>query len=338
MVMYMSKMVHLTAKRIIYFMFLLVFSVGCNDYEGDALDFDFVIPRDEVFAESIKEYQLFTEPLDELTPQTDVYLYELNSELFTDYAGKQRLIRLPEGAKASIQEDRIIYPNGTLLAKTFYFDADLSDSSQGRKIVETRLLIKREGQWNVATYQWNEEQSDAHLILEGAEVPISFIDHSQNQRQTKHQIPSEVACVTCHQYGEQSVYIGPTLKNLDRNVERTGTTVNQLEYMADQDLLPADLSSSTPMVNYKDDSLSLTQRARSYLDINCAHCHNPQAWSRPAQKDLNLHYEVPFVNTGISDNLKALKRNIQSGEMPFIGTTLKHSEGIELLLSYLNSL
>ena len=92
------------------------------------------------------------------------------------------------------------------------------------------------------------------------------------------------------------------------------------------------------MVSYEDESRSLDQRARAYLDINCAHCHQPKGWSRPADEGLDLRYEVPFANTGISNKLGALRRNVQSGEMPFIGTTLKHSEGVELLVSYFNAL
>jgi len=316
---------------------LLLIHVSCDD-EREALDFDFEIPRTEVFPDSIRAYQLFTEPLADLTPHPSAVLYELSSELFTDYAGKQRLIRLPEGAQARVQEGRVVYPEGTLLAKTFYFDSDQNDPTQDRKIVETRLLVKREGQWNVATYQWNEDQSDAYLTLEGATAEVTLMDDAQVIRQTTHQLPSEVACVTCHQDTAQSVYIGPSLKNLDREVERGGAMVNQLEYFASLGLFPADLRSPSPMVNYKDESRSLDQRARAYLDINCAHCHQPNGWSRPADEGLDLRYEVPFANTGISDKRKALKRNVQSGEMPFIGTTLKHDEGIELLLSYFDAL
>ena len=87
-----------------------------------------------------------------------------------------------------------------------------------------------------------------------------------------------------------------------------------------------------------DESASLEDRARGYLHVNCAHCHQPKGWSRPADEGLDLRYEVPFANTGISNKLGALRRNVQSGEMPFIGTTLKHSEGVELLVSYFNAL
>ena len=323
--------------KVLLSIMLLLAHIGCDD-EEEALDFDFEIPRAVAFSDSIRDYQLFAEPLADLRPQSSAVLYELSSELFTDYAGKQRLLRLPEDAQASVLDGRVIYPEGTLLAKTFYFDADLNDPTRGRKIVETRLLIKREGQWNVATYQWNDEQSDAYLTLEGSAVEVSFVDKAQNPRQTAHQIPREVACVTCHQDAAQSVYIGPSLKNLDREVERGGVMMNQLDYLASLGLFPANLRSLTPMVNYTNESQPLDRRARAYLDINCAHCHNPKGWSRPAEEGLDLHYEVPFTNTGISNELRALRRNVQSGEMPFLGTTLKHSEGVELLLSYFDSL
>jgi hypothetical protein len=129
------------------------------------------------------------------------------------------------------------------------------------------------------------------------------------------------------------------LKNQIKQEPTTATNeLNQLDYLASLGLFPADLRSPTPMVNYTNESQPLDLRARAYLDINCAHCHNPNGWSRPADEGLDLHYEVPFTKTGISNELRALRRNVQSGEMPFLGTTLKHSEGIKLLLSYFDSL
>ena len=44
-------------------------ALSCGRNEGDALDFDFVIPRTEMFLGSIEEYKLFIEPLADLQPK-----------------------------------------------------------------------------------------------------------------------------------------------------------------------------------------------------------------------------------------------------------------------------
>ncbi|WP_207531982.1 hypothetical protein [Desertivirga arenae] len=51
------------------------------------------------FPTSLKEYGLFDGPIDRLQPAVNVFSYQLSSALFTDYAEKQRLIRLPRGKR-----------------------------------------------------------------------------------------------------------------------------------------------------------------------------------------------------------------------------------------------
>lgn len=317
---------------------LAALSLGCGGGGGDRLDEDFEIPRGEIFPASLKSYGLFEEPLSELMPAEGAHLYELNAQLFTDYAGKQRLVRMPEGETVTLRDGRPDYPEGTLLAKTFSFEADLRDPSEGRHIVETRLLVKRAGQWNVATYLWNAEQTDATLTLDGATANVSFIDLSGNRRETGHEVPSEVACVTCHQRQGVTAYIGPKLENLDRAVERGGRAVDQLQHLSTLGVWPERPSPSTALVDPSDASRPLEARARSYMAINCAHCHNPEAWERSANQDLDLRHDVPLEETGILEELRALRRQLTEGEMPFIGTTLLHDEGVQLLLAYFDTL
>lgn len=317
---------------------LLLAGLGCGGEGRAALDVDFEIPRTEAFAPTLSDYGLFAGPMSALQPAEDTHVYALSAELFTDYAGKQRLIRLPEGGTVGEQDGRLTYPEATLLAKTFYFDADLRDPSRGRRIIETRLLVKRAGQWNVATYVWNAAQTDAVLSLEGSTAEVGFVDRSGQWRETAHEIPSEAACVTCHQRDGVAVFIGPELENLDREVTRGGQTVNQLDDLTAQGVLPAIRRSGPTMVDPYDETLPLDVRARSYLDVNCAHCHRPEAWARSAEQGLDLRYETPLADTGIRAELRSLRRQIESGEMPFLGTTLLHDEGVALLLAYLDTL
>lgn len=317
---------------------LSVLLLGCNEREKENLDVDFDIPRTEVFPEKLSEYGLFDGEMKELTPAADVHLYELNSELFTDYAGKQRLVRVPDGAEVTLGGDLPSYPDGTILVKTFYFDADSRDPAEGRQIVETRLLVKADGLWNVATYVWNEEQTEASLSLDGSTVSVSWLDKDGARRATDHEVPSEVACVTCHQENGVAAPIGPKYRNLDREVQRDGASISQLEHMSGLGVLSPESSGAEPMVDYKNTSRPLEERARAYLDINCAHCHNPNAWERGARQELDLRYHVTRAESGIPAKLQPLREQLETGEMPFIGTTLRHEEGVELVLEYLDTL
>ena len=214
--------------------------IGCGEerFEPDPYDVDFDVPRTESFAATLSAYALYQEPLASLQPAERAIPYELSSELFTDYAYKQRLLRVPEGTTMTLGGDVTLeYPEGTVLAKTFYYPSEMRDATAPVRIIETRLLVKTSGFWNVATYLWNAEQTDATLLLTGATTAMSWIDESGQSRTTDYAVPHEGECVTCHQADESSVFIGPTPRNLNRIVERNGDEVNQLAYFLAEGVL-----------------------------------------------------------------------------------------------------
>ena len=141
----------------------------------------------------------------------------------------------------------------------------------------------------------------------------------------------------CHQRGGSSTFIGPTLRNLNRTVTRGGDELNQLAYLRAAGVLgDGDLGAAMP--DYRDESLSLATRARAYLDINCAHCHNPDAWDESSRRDIDFRYTTPMDQTGIGRESRSIGRVLRAGEMPYLGTTLQHDEGVGLVLKYLDSL
>ena len=321
---------------------LFLAMAGCGEDRSDPepYDLDFDIPRSEAFPDSLLAYGLYEEPLSSLRPAAGVIPYELSSELFTDYAFKQRLMMIPEGNSITTTDNTTFeFPEGTILAKTFYYPSDMRDTAGPRRVIETRLLIRTEGRWNVATYLWNADQTDATLLLTGTTTESSWVDETGRSRTTDYVVPHEGECVTCHQSGGSSVFIGPTLGNLNRNVTRSGDEVNQLEYLVAEGVLDsADWTSAPSVPDYEDSDLSLDSRARAYLDINCAHCHNPGGWDEASRPDLDLRFETPLNQTGLERKARDLERQLETGQMPYLGTTLLHDEGIRLVLDYLATL
>jgi len=317
---------------------MLLLVAGCNEYEGIVLDEDFDIPRTEAFADTLSSYALYQGDLANLTPAEGVYEYELASALFTDYAAKQRLMKLPAGEQLTTSGDGIpVFPEGAILAKTFYYDDAIGDSETRRHIIETRLLVLKQGRWNVATYVWSDAQDEAFLLLDGKTTPVSWRTPEGAARRINYEIPSEVACVTCHQDNDVVSPIGPALRNLNRP---GAGGVNQLTQLQTEGLLSAITPEDvTPVVDYTDTSESLEDRARAYLHGNCAHCHSPSAWDRPSREVvLDLSFGTPLDDTGILSNLKRVRNALTAGEMPYIGTTLVHDEGVQLVVEYLDTL
>ena len=322
---------------------ILLISASCCDREAFDVKIripEFNFPKTVVFEENLSSYVIFEGPPSRLSPSEGFQLLELSSVLFTDYAHKQRLVKIPLGTRMTKSSDGTIdFPNGTILTKTFFYYKDERDTSLGKRVVETRLEIKENNVWNAATYIWNESQTDATLELNGLNTPISWIDTNGIDRSTIYHVPTENECMTCHQSNSEMTPLGPTLLNLNRNIERDGNTVNQITYFQNLGLLNQfSVDHIEQMSNYRNTNASLQDRGKAYLAMNCAHCHNPDSWQRAADREFDFRYETPLNEAGIRYEEEKIKRVIRDQEMPLIGTTMLDDEGAELLIDFLNSL
>lgn len=293
-----------------------------------------------IFREKLSDYGLFKGKIADLVPNDQGISYELASALFTDYADKKRVIFLPKGKKIVASDNGLPnFPEGTIIAKTFFYRKRGTSQESKSILLETRLLINESGQWNAATYQWNSTQDEAFLLADSAVLPVSFLDNKGMKRQTNYIIPSRTDCVACHRQGDRILPIGPKIRNLNRVVLRDRDTIQQLEYLKGRgiiDIPPLRLGS---LPSYEDLSQSTEHRARAYLEVNCAHCHNPRGTAYMTM--LDLRFESPINETGIwLKQAKIIGRMSVLGEMhmPQKGTTLLHEEGITLIKGYLQSL
>lgn len=331
-------------KKLTISISLLIFSIiTCkkDDFdEGDITIPNFKFPKTIVFEDSLSAYNIFQGLAANLIPTNDFELLELNSVLFTDFAYKQRLVKLPSGTKMTrLADNSIEFPNGTILSKTFFYYIDERDSSLGKNIIETRLMIKEDDKWNAASYRWNESQSEAFLQLNGSSKPISWLNSLGQNRSTLYKIPNENECMTCHQSNNSITHLGPTIQNLNKTVSRNGALINQLSHLQSKNLLENFSVNLVPsMVDYRNLNASISNRGRAYLALNCAHCHNPKGWDIPAEKDFDFRFETSLQGSGIPSGKDKISRNMLDGEMPFIGTTLMDDEGLALILDYLESL
>lgn len=333
-----------TNKSILITAFIFLVSittllVSCSKYD-DETDEMIPIPTTVTFEENLSSYNIYNGELKNLVPSTDFHLFELNSSLFSNYAKKQRLVKLPTGTQMTEDGNGIpVFPNGTILVKTFYYFVDERDETLGKKIIETRLLIKGEDFWNVASYVWNENQTDATLYLNGFDTQVSWTNSLGNSRSIAYSVPDQNQCVACHQQKSEVLPIGPTLRNLNIDVTKNNLTQNQLEYFHSIDILNnLNGSQINKIPDYNEGAVTLAEKGRAYLDMNCAHCHNPSGWSEPANKGYDFRFETDINSTGILNNKDRIKKVTQNGEMPYFGTTVIDEEGIELIVEYLNNL
>ena len=299
----------------------------------------------------LSDYHFFEGEIKAQNPTSGVIPYEPASSLFSDYAHKKRFIWLPSNTHATYNGDANVFefPIGTAIIKTFYYDH--VQPSNTTKRVETRLLIRKSTGWQAYTYVWKEDQTDA----DGTTKNVNYA------------VPSQTECVTCHKInpnhtGEITIPIGPKPQNLNTTFNYTSGAENQITKWKNLGILGNDvpaLASIHSTVDWKDTSKSLELRARSYIDINCAHCHRDGGHCDYTPQRFNFSntnlstfgvcltplFNVPnnpFVINGGDANHSELIYRISSTEasemMPIIGRTLVHQEGGQLMKDWINSL
>ncbi len=286
--------------------------------------------------EKLSELNLYeNENLGDLTPSPAVFQYELNTALFTDHAKKQRIIAIPAGEQMISNGDKLPhFPDNTIISKTFYYNFDNRNPSLGRKIIETRVLVKQNGEWVTGNYLWNNAQTEAFLTEERSNTDVSFIDSDGNNINIGYVVPSKDDCFTCHQTNSNATPIGPKLRNM--NLVANGR--NQLQSLIDRQWLsgifhPDEISI---LPNLTDPNESVENRARAYFEVNCAHCHTDGGLMQSL--DIRLDFDTQLVETGIKSKGEIIEIFMANRFMPIIGTTVVDEEGLELIKAYIERL
>jgi uncharacterized repeat protein (TIGR03806 family) len=240
-------------------------------------------------------------------PNARVTPYDLNTALYSDGALKFRYVYIPEGQQARYSANDVFdFPVGTVLIKTFAFAADMRRPTENVRFLETRLLIRRPEGWIALPYVWNEDQTEARLSVIGAQVPVSFTNEDGAAIALDWSVPNVNQCRGCHARagGNAVLPIGPSARNLNHMHIASGVSpvtmetmlVPQLRHWLDQGILDQapDNAPRVPSAYARNDG-TLEQRARAYLDVNCAHCHNPAGPAHTSGLDLRWSQTDPAL-------------------------------------------
>jgi len=312
--------------------------------------------------EKLSDYGFFVGALKELSPAPDVIPYALNSALFTDYAFKQRFVKIPQGSQVSYHAvDVLDFPTGTVLIKNFYYPADFRKPTESLRILETRLLINESGTWKTLPYIWNEEQTEAYLNVAGKNLDVTWTHYNGEVKNIKYSVPNMNQCKGCHLRGDKVMPIGPSARQLNGDYEYKSGKENQLVHWQNLKLIK-DLPTTNQipkLINYDQQNESIDARARAWLEINCAHCHRADG---PA-KNSGLHLlasEKDLAKLGVAKprllpakgsggllydivpgkpDESILQFRIESIHpgimMPELGRSITHEEGVELVRKWI---
>jgi putative heme-binding domain-containing protein len=296
-----------------------------------------------------------------------------------DHATAERLVALPDISTVHIYDrrinvpgtawftSRVFFPKEAVLAKTISMEFERGKPSSKRHL-ETQILHFDGDNWFGYTYRWNDAQTDAELVpASGAERELDILDPDVpggHRKQTWH-FPSRGQCLICH-----NGWAGPVLGFSPEQLNRQG----QIESLQKLNAVALAVGTGkgapkTPaggkirvgfqLADPYDAKQDLARRARSYLDINCAHCHQNGAGGTAT---IDLRAEValgatkandvpPIQGTFNIDDARLLApgdpyRSVLyyrmsktgPGRMPHIGSDIVDSAGIEAVHEWIRSL
>ena len=89
------------------------------------------------------------------------------------------------------------FPDGTALVQTLSLEREPGNPAS-RFRVETRVLLRQQGEWAGYSYRWNAEQTDATLVAkDGEDADFAAGLRGPGPRQ-KWRFPSRAECMACH--------------------------------------------------------------------------------------------------------------------------------------------
>jgi mono/diheme cytochrome c family protein len=166
--------------------------------------------------------------------------------------------------------------------------------------LETRFLVVGSGQklYGV-TYKWNEDLSDAEVVLERKTRDLNIVQADGSVRLQRYEFPGPTDCMACHSEAAGSV-LGVRTEQVSR-APHGESQENQITQWSLSgfftEAVDAAASQTYPqLAALGDESRSLEDRIRSYWASNCSMCHGSNPKIRAAW---DARYATPLEEQGV---------------------------------------
>jgi uncharacterized repeat protein (TIGR03806 family) len=336
-----------------------------NPEQGTNRNFPKKLSRTGLFA-SVKDHD----------PAPGVIPYSIIAPHWADQTQSERWLAVPgAGQIESDNKGTWQFPDGSVIAKTVSIEME-QGVPHSRKRLETQILHREKKSWRPYTYVWNDDQTDAMLADPGGfnrTLTIRDPQSAGGRREQTYRFASRAECLLCHNpwvekqttvFGVQSAsLLAVSAMQLNRNHDYDGLTANQLRTFQHVGLLAGQVSEAVEtapkLTNPYDESADLNERARSYLHVNCSHCHQFNAGGAAAivlsynvelEKSLMLGVRPTQGTFGIS-HAKILSpgdpfgsvlyyriAKLGSGRMPRVGSRVVDEKAVNLFYDWIAQL
>jgi uncharacterized repeat protein (TIGR03806 family) len=252
----------------------------------------------------------------ELVPNDELIPYNVIVPFWSDGATKSRWVSVPDNQKIKFAPTgEWVFPPGTVFVKTFLLATNESNPNSLRRL-ETRFIVcdATGGVYGV-TYKWRADNSDADLLATNLTEAIP-IQTTTGVRTQMWYYPSRADCLTCHTPLAGGV-LGVQTRQLNRDFTYpSGVTDNELRAwnhigLFDTNLDETDLQKLPKLARLDDETRSLEDRARSYLDANCAQCHRPHG----TVAYFDARYDTPQAKQNLIDGPVLIDERIDNSRV-----------------------
>ena len=351
--------------------------------------------RSEDFPRRLSQTGLFTSTVEHI-PAPGVVPFEVDVPQWNDHGTAERLLALPgeetilvhaesESDPDTSMTRQLVFPENAVLAKTISLEVELGNRDSRRRI-ETQILHYDGLRWNGYSYRWNDEQTDAQLVdAVGLDQTFMIADPraTDGTRKQYWRFASRIECARCHNPWAQHT-LAFNLAQLNRECGDVGAAMNQIgrfyhmgiftpfitegdgedeeqldelqnsvsKLLSSPDLLPK-------LTDPYDSTVDIRKRARSYLHVNCSHCHRLHAGGT-ARIDLRFDHPIEDTKTllerpmqgtfGIHDGkiispgdpyrsiLFYRMSTLGPGHMPRMGSRITDQHGLQLIRDWIGQM
>jgi uncharacterized repeat protein (TIGR03806 family) len=298
----------------------------------------------------------------ELVPSKGLIPYDIVVAFWSDGAAKTRMVSIPDAKIRYSRTGDWVFPKGTVFVKTFELPTDAANPNVKRRL-ETRLLVcdSAGGVYGV-DYRWRPDNSDADLLSASQTEDIPMKTAGDGAHPQTWYYPSRPDCLECHNVNTSGV-LGVKARQLNHAYTYpTGVTDNELRTwnhlgLFEPRLNEAELAAVPTLAPADDATRSVEDRARSYLDANCSHCHRPGG----TVAYFDARYDTPLEKQNLIDGPVLIDQGIDKpriisphdiwrsiafmrvdtvGEikMPPVGRETIDQKGVALLQQWITSL
>jgi uncharacterized repeat protein (TIGR03806 family) len=242
--------------------------------------------------------------------------YDLNVPFWSDGASKQRWMALPPGKKIRFSaSNEWSFPTGTVFVK--HFELSSAAKTGPTRRLETRLLVVNPtGGVHGVTYKWRSDNSDAELLETNVMEELS-VHTAAGVRAQNWFYPGRIDCLTCHTPLNGGV-LGVNTRQLNRDFAyASGTKSNQLVHWTRLGLFENPPATANPDLSYAklvapgNRRAPIEERARSWLDANCSHCHRPGG----TVANFDARYTTPLAEQKLLDGPVLIDQGIDNARV-----------------------